>query len=232
MPSPKWKLVVDIGDIEVEAPAATSAVVAASHSAHMTNDVYQQLSHTDLKDHHDIRDSHDFGLLAESVSVPAATVASMPIAIAGDMRDTRINEVVTLLGESMPSDPNAPFANYLSGFMSLRLLLLRQSRSLDDEELVRTILESYTSYSASGRDRPDIAIMLARDYIFLSQQLSQNAFLGLGQSMMSAANQGASNNSGLSLFGLPSTSFSLQNSPALTPIPAPGAIDSMSIVSN
>jgi hypothetical protein len=149
-------------------------------------------------------------------------------------RSTRIDEVVSLLGEFMPSDPNSPMAPYVSGFMSLRLLLLRPLRAAEDEELTRTILDSFSSYTAGGRARADIAVMLARDYMFLGQQQQQQPFLGLSQGMMSslAAAPVPSNSSGLSLFGLPSTSSSLQNSPALAPIPVPGSIDSLSIVSN
>lgn len=161
----------------------------------------------------------------------ALAVISAPVS---NGRDTRIDEVVSLLGEFMPSDPNSPMAPYVSGFMSLRLLLLRPLRAAEDEELTRTILDSFSSYTAGGRARADIAVMLARDYMFLGQQQQQQPFLGLSQGMMSslAAAPVPSNSSGLSLFGLPSTSSSLQNSPALAPIPVPGSIDSLSIVSN
>merc|ERR1712107_695337 len=56
-----------------------------------------------------------------------------------------------------------------SGFMSLRLLLLRPSRSPEEEERARTMLDSYTSYSQGGRSKADIGVMLARDYMFLAQ---------------------------------------------------------------
>lgn len=224
MPSPKWKLVVDIGDGEETVPSA----VASSNTA---TEVHHQAPATESHAHHqtqaDLKDPADFGLFAETTAAPDASVAVDP-----GKKDSRVDEVVSLLGEFMPSDPNSPAANYLSGFMSLRLLLLRQSRNLEEEEFVRTILDSFSSYTSGGRQRADIAMMLARDYIFLSQQQAQTSFLGFGQSMMSSASGNNAPGSGLSLFGLPSTSSSLQNSPALTPIPAPGTIDSMSIVSN
>jgi hypothetical protein len=159
-------------------------------------------------------------------------------------KDPRMEDVVSLLGEYMPSDPSSTMAPYLSGFMSLRLLFLRPSRTAEEAELARTMLDSYSSYSAGGRSRSDIAVMLARDFMFLSQQQQQqqvhvahasqpvaqhNGFLSLGgqQHQMNAPAP-----SGMSLFGLPSTTTSIQNSPALTPIPMPGTHDSMSIVSN
>lgn len=168
--------------------------------------------------------------VATTVTSVAASTAPVP-----GGRDTRAEEVVSLLGEFMPSDPNSPLAPYVSGFMSLRLLLLRSSLTAEEEELSRTILDSFSSYSAGGRARSDIALMLARDYMFLGQQQpQQQGFLGMQATvgLPAAAAPAASNGAGLSLFGLPSTSSSLQNSPALAPIPVPGSVDSMSIVSN
>jgi hypothetical protein len=169
----------------------------------------------------------------EMLDMPIATAVTSALLAAGG-RDTRIDEVVSLLGEFMPSDPSSPVAPYVSGFMSLRLLLLRPSRTVEEDELTRTILDSFSSYTAGGRARGDIAVMLARDYMFLGQQQQQQQpqYGYQSQGMMSSAAPIPSNSSGLSLFGLPSTSSSLQNSPALTPIPMPGIIDALSIVSN
>jgi len=217
MPSPKWKLVVDIG--EAEAPAPSDGADGFNISATDASlDIKQEASDTPLLQ-------------------SATASASAPVG-AGQSKDSRIDEVVALLGRHMPSDPNSPLVPYVSGFMSLRLLLLRPSRSAEEEELVRTVLDSFSSYSSGGREQSDIAVMLARDYLFLSQQQQQHSFFDLGQSMVhqqpktQAESAAASNSSGLSLFGLPSTRSSLQNSPALTPIPAPGSIDLLSIVSN
>jgi len=225
MPSPKWKLVVDIGDVE-ETVAVASAVTSANAVA--TGTATAAASSTQSQPN--AKDEHDFGIL-NAEAAPAA-IASPAAAQDPSKRDPRADEVIALLGEFMPSDPNSPSANYLSGYMSLRLLLLRQTWSIEEEELVRTILDSYTSYASGGRQRADIAMMLARDYIFLSQQQSQAAFLGYGQNIAGPTGQGGTSSGGLSLFGLPSTSSSLQNSPALTPIPAPGTVETMSIVSN
>ena len=228
LPSPKWKLVVDIGDEEEEASAQVHAsTLATSHLSDVHHDA-------------DIKDSADFGLLANINAAAAHPSAPLSASEAKDIRDTRIDDVVALLGEHMPSDPTSPLATYIPGFMSLRLLLLRESHSTEEAELMKTMLDSYSSYTAGERDRAEIAAMLARDFIFLSQQdqtqqqLQSNgshAFLGVGQGTVIGGSQ-LPNNTGLSLFGLPSTSSSLQNSPALTPIPAPGSIDALSIVSN
>jgi hypothetical protein len=179
----------------------------------------------------DLKDASELAILnadPDDAPISSARAHVMP----GDMRDSRIAEIVSLLAEFMPSEPHAAAAGYLSGCMSLRLLLLRELRSPEEEQLVRTILESYSSYLDSDRERSDVAIMLARDYIFLSQQQHHNPFFSFGQGILSPGIIQPGDTSALSLFGLPSTNSSLQNSPALTPIPAPGLIDSMSIVSN
>jgi len=190
MPSPKWKLVVDVGEAE-----PTSSNVGQVGGA---NANYSQAS-VELSDNVSVSDKSP-----------------------GVAKDPRIDEVVTLLGEYMPSDPNSPLSPYIQGFMSLRLLLLRSSRSPDEDERAHTMLDSYSSYSQGGRARSDIGMMLARDYMFLCQlkNQQQGVFFSIGQGMMNS-NQA----SALPGYG----AFDAQHSPALAPI---GIGDAMSIVSN
>lgn len=209
MPSPKWKLVVDIGEIE------------------------------ELNSSETIESDPTLVTKADGDSA-SCTNGRITAFDAPQSKDERIDEIVSILGKFMPSDPCSPFAPLVGGFMSLRLMLLRMNRTLEEDELVRTMLDSYTSYALGGRDHSDIAFMLARDFMYLTQQQQQvqsnNSFLDGAQSYApsgSTAPADSTNlNSGLSLFGLPSTRSSLENSPALTPIPAPRSIDSLSIVSN
>jgi len=92
---------------------------------------------------------------------------------ASDTKDS-INQLLSLLGKLMPShDDNLPLQFYIKSLVSLRLLLLRPSRTIEEEELVDLILSSYLSYSKCGRDQNDMILMLAREYIFLQQQLKQ-----------------------------------------------------------
>mmetsp|Transcript_16176 Transcript_16176/g.33303 ORF Transcript_16176/g.33303 Transcript_16176/m.33303 type:complete len:216 (-) Transcript_16176:315-962(-) len=196
LPSPKWKLVVDIGEAPPQPQQIGSNGTASSTDANAI----------------------DKGLDTGKEETG---------------RDPRIDDVVSLLGELMPSDPNSPLAPYLPGFMSLRLLLLRSSRSLEEEERARTMLDSYTSYSQGGRSKADIGIMLARDYMFLSQnntiqpqqpqqqqpqqqQQMQANFFNLGQGSSATL-------SGNSL------EFDIRNSPMLGPL---SANDTLSIISN
>lgn len=204
MPSPKWKLVVDIGEA-----TESSAEDSISSSVH--------------------------DMVADQGSTSTMSGTESNQAAGHSSRDMRIDQVVSILGKYMPSDPFSPLVPYVSGFMTLRLLLLRASRTADEEELVSTMLDSFSSYASGGRDEADIAVMLARDFMFLNQQPQSHSFFDPSSNHISdAAAPALSSNesSGLSLFGLPPTSFSLENSPALTPIPAPGSIDTLSIVSN
>eukprot|EP00535_Pseudo-nitzschia_heimii_P005978 CAMPEP_0197179030 /NCGR_PEP_ID=MMETSP1423-20130617/4109_1 /TAXON_ID=476441 /ORGANISM="Pseudo-nitzschia heimii, Strain UNC1101" /LENGTH=718 /DNA_ID=CAMNT_0042628875 /DNA_START=75 /DNA_END=2231 /DNA_ORIENTATION=+ len=192
LPSPKWKLVVDIGEPEPKPQQMGSSGNGTSASVN----------------------GMDKGSDANQ-----------------NGRDPRIDDIVSLLGELMPSDPNSPLSPYLSGFMSLRLLLLRSSRSPQEEDRARTMLDSYTSYSQGGRSKADIGIMLARDYMFLSQNNSNtsNNMQHHNQQPTSQANffnlgQGSS----ATLSGNPFEN-DLHNSPMLGPI---SAHDTLSIISN
>ncbi len=146
--------------------------------------------------------------------------------VANGGRDPRIDDVVSLLGELMPSDPNSPLSPYLSGFMSLRLLLLRSSRNPEEQERARTMLDSYTSYSQGGRSKADIGIMLARDYMFLAQNNQQQPIQQQPQAQANFFNLGQGSSANLS-----GNSFDIDvhNSPMLGPI---STTDNLSIISN
>lgn len=198
LPSPKWKLVVDIGEDDPLMPTASPV----AHSNLQTNPI-------------------STGLDLSSSDPLQEKLASAPVG-----KDHRIDEIVSLLGELMPSDPNSPLAPYLPGFMSLRLLLLRTTRTAEEEEHARTTLDSYSSYSQSGRQRTEIGVMLARDYMFLSQQRATQpspSFFSVGQGLTNSQNP--SQNQALSGYSV----FDVHNSPTLGPIPL---ADALSIVSN
>lgn len=95
--------------------------------------------------------------------------------------DGRINAVVALLGEHMPSDPSSPIASYVPGFMAMRLMMLKPSLSDTERELTRTLLESYSSYTNAGRSGREVAILLARDCMFLIQQQGDQSSQGYQQ---------------------------------------------------
>lgn len=51
--------------------------------------------------------------------------------------------------------------------------MLRTNNNPSEEEFIRTLLDSYTGYSAAGRSPSDIAMLLARDCMFLTQYQQQ-----------------------------------------------------------
>ncbi|KAL7486073.1 hypothetical protein ACHAW6_011676 [Cyclotella cf. meneghiniana] len=129
MPSPKWKLVVDVGESQMQGSS---------------------------------QQQQQNGNAAQNGASVSCTNSNDNNALTA--------EVISIFGEHMPSDPSNPGFAYLEGFMSLRLLLLRTTRTDQEQDIVNTILSSYSSYKAGGRTRPDMALMLARDFIFLNQQ--------------------------------------------------------------
>merc|ERR1712150_85149 len=82
--------------------------------------------------------------------------------------------ILKILAEYMPMDAEA----CLPGFMTLRLLLLRPPtrRNISEAELLRTVKGSYKSYKAVGRKDIDIAQLLAKDCMFLSQSDKPSSF--------------------------------------------------------
>jgi hypothetical protein len=146
MPSPKWKLVVDVGEPE--------PVHQVRNSQMNLSDVVTSNAEVRCEPNEDSALTGDVFL--ENVE--------------DNGKDSRIQQVIALLGEYMPSDTSSPLASSLPGLMALRLMLLRRSRSPEEDETVRTILGSYSSYSAGGRTKDDIAVMLARDFMFLVRQ--------------------------------------------------------------
>lgn len=90
-------------------------------------------------------------------------------ALLGGQVDARANDLLLLMRTYTPADKNSPLAVYLPGFTSLRLLLEKNVKSPREEELAQTLVESYSSYCQSGRTPSDVAWMVARDYMLLSQ---------------------------------------------------------------
>lgn len=197
MPSPKWKLVVDLGEQEdVIKNLQVDGVVQASNNA----------GPVDAK--------------ADGEKKPTAK------------KDKRVDEVVSLLGEHMPSDPSSNIASLIPGFMSLRLMLLKHTWTEEESQLIETMLGSYASYFSTGRSRKDIAVLLARDCMFLQSQQNSNvpkkvlASSSFGsQSFFNAGNSNSSGNIHGMIPQIPNSSGNVPSIP--TPIR-----DNISIVSN
>jgi hypothetical protein len=105
--------------------------------------------------------------LVVDVAAPAQPESGNPAAL--QQGDNRANELLTLIRTFTPADKTSPLAAYLPGFTSLRLLLEKPSRTTREEDLAQTLVESYSSYQRTGMPPSDIASMVARDYMMLSQ---------------------------------------------------------------
>lgn len=163
VPSPKWKLVVDIGKspvneeaLEISAPLPAQNDAKTASMGHMqSNDMMQNGFNAN---------GNGFHSAMQGNGMPTSTTPQ-----ASGSKDQRIDELVALLGEQMPHDPNSPQATYFQHFMSLRLMLLKPNRSDSEREIEEILLSSFSSYKSSGRENKDIAIMIARDFMFLKQ---------------------------------------------------------------
>jgi hypothetical protein len=213
MPSPKWKLVVDIGEPEpvgpnIQSHSSAQQSMTTGHNSNLEHDCRSDMGN-------DTSDSRE-----------------------GRHTESAVDQVISLLGEFMPSDSSSPLSSLLPGFMSLRLMLLRPNKSSEEQDIMRTMLGSYASYSAGGRTKSDIAIMLARDFMFLVQQhtsIHPPRAQFMVQSTMNHTPHFNTNNTGYSVFNFGSSSDTqtqYHDSPALAPIPLSGNVnDSISIVS-
>jgi hypothetical protein len=84
-------------------------------------------------------------------------------------KSKRINNLIVLLHENMPTDLSSPLGAHLNSMMSLRMLLLGRARAETEEELVETVLVLHESYIAAGRPGKDVALLVVRDYEFHTQ---------------------------------------------------------------
>jgi len=125
LPSPKWKLVVDVGSAPAAAQGNTSKIEASSTTK-------QEISRS-----------------------------------TGDTAGT----LLKLLTELMPTDPTSPLAAYLPGFTSLRMMLLKSTRSPHESELVDYTTQSFASYLTTGRSQSDIALLVVREFLAMSQKV-------------------------------------------------------------
>jgi hypothetical protein len=155
-PSPRWKLVVDVG------PA--NGINAGKNCPSLL---------------------HEPPAVMQSSQ---ATTASLPLSRSVNplesKKNKQVNDLIFLLGEQIPLDSNSALGQQIHGIMSLRLVLLRPSRTPEEEGLVNTILVLYESYLQAGRPSKDIACMLARDFCFhLQHGVQQQMMMTFSQCM-------------------------------------------------
>mmetsp|Transcript_5444 Transcript_5444/g.10611 ORF Transcript_5444/g.10611 Transcript_5444/m.10611 type:complete len:1084 (+) Transcript_5444:1-3252(+) len=170
-PSPKWKLVVEVGPNDgAEGDSRTiENVCGLKRPAESSPTRFQ--SKKRLSSSNGNSGNHQNHNPSSQDSISSGT------SVATDKsKDDHIKDLVLLLGENIPSDPNSPLGRQLNGIMTLRLILLRSQRSSEEQQLVDTILVLFESYVNAGRSRPDIAVMITRDFSFHSVYHQQRAW--------------------------------------------------------
>ena len=143
-PEPHWRLVVDVGNTVDEFGKVEERSVACSSSQEATT---HGRGHSPSPMTIDVRDN-----------------------VQSSVDEAEEQEIVALLGESLPTEKGSD--TLASSMLSLRLLLLRGrgSRSERERDLLEIVKRSYRSYlkSSTKRTNKDVAHLLARDWSFLS----------------------------------------------------------------
>lgn len=147
--------------------------------------------------------------------------------------DPRISELFALIEANMPEDQYSPLAPFLPGITALRLLLLKPTRSVEENESLDVALNTYESYKIEGRSSSDIVGLTSRTFMVMAQHtMSVRNLLPTGDSSSISSSQHEPRTSDTSLMkglntgtGSNNELFGRNNKPPLNnrPIPAVAA---------
>lgn len=159
-PCPRWKLVVDVrsnSDAEnLKTGGSTQPTTATMGIANSNPQLGMDLT--------------------EETASPMIAATRAPNGEDSN-KNNQLVSLISLLQENMPSDQSSELGKHLNNMMSLRMILLRSNRSVEEEQLVDTMLVLFESYTAAGRSRADIALLVTRDYEFHVQHQKQLSVL-------------------------------------------------------
>jgi hypothetical protein len=79
------------------------------------------------------------------------------------------SDLLKLVEGYMPAGKSSPLAAFLPGFTALRVILIKRNRSSQEEELLKTAMNCYTTNKQAGRSDADVVAMTARDFMALSK---------------------------------------------------------------
>ena len=157
-PTPKWKLVVEMGESQPEPTESSTRLMHYEHNISTTKkgiQVPHSVSMASMTDQHD---------------------KLAPASICMEETHEEEQHIASLLGQHMPISQlalgsGATDMSMLPFFMSLRLLLLRapNRRSLQEAEKVDMIIKSYRGYQQGERKHKQIVDLLVQDWRYLSQ---------------------------------------------------------------
>jgi len=187
-PEPKWKLVIDLGSTSSKAnkqvveSAVLTEMVHYSHPKQGSDDDQKPApapvaTMTSLK---------PGGSAFATVTPPNVETSSTEINMCHEHAPTKPppiessddsmeRTIASLLGNHMPSS-ESPAAALLPHFMSLRLMLLRvrERRTVEENEKLDILKRSFVDYS-KGRTGAELAILLAKDWMFLQPNFGMPA---------------------------------------------------------
>ena len=101
--------------------------------------------------------------------------------------DPRIPELVSLIENNMPEDQHSSLAPLLPGITALRLLLLKPTRTLEDNESLDVALNTYESYRLEGRSASDIIRLTSRTFMVMARQTASTGSLQANSDALSTA---------------------------------------------
>jgi len=156
-PCPRWKLVVDVNTTGADTPVVST----------LSSGMNQLVSAASVQPASNNAASNG------SAAIDQTSKGNATAGGGASDKDTQVRNLISLLGENMPSDQSSPLGKQLNNIMSLRLILLRANRTPDEEQLVNTILVLFESYLAAGRARQDIALLVTRDFSFHNEHSAQ-----------------------------------------------------------
>lgn len=83
--------------------------------------------------------------------------------------DARVRELMSLVQKYMPESKTAPLAPLLPGFASLRVLLLKNSRTDRERQLLESAVESFRLHKRSAQSEAEVVCCTARDFMNLTR---------------------------------------------------------------
>ena len=197
-PEPSWQLVIEMSHVEpdkvnLKGPTDSTAITGRAQNPPPSAFTPDQTSGSFAPSNMKIKREDSQSSTASTSTSSTLLFHSHHSRVKGGLESCNDNggckkedvgeqEIASLLGEHMPVDPTLCPGN----FVSLRLLLLRSSsrHSPEEADMVSTIKKSYRGYIDTNRwSRADVAMLLVRDWVYLSGSSSSETGVGWNLSL-------------------------------------------------
>lgn len=81
----------------------------------------------------------------------------------------RVWELMSLVQKYMPESKTAPLAPLLPGFASLRVLLLKSSRTNREKQLLESAVDTFRVHKLTGQSEAEVVCCTARDFMNMTR---------------------------------------------------------------